>query len=163
MSDAATAGSNTVYVRVTKPDARERAVLDALWGDPSEIRLGWGRAQRLLQEYPESRYLQAARVERYLSRESKLRDSPSNVGRPYEAVRAEQAATYREMLDELLSQNWTGHEDARLGLVARFAARAGDAAEAAHAQAEILKRFPDSPAEDEVRREKARMDGVAPK
>jgi len=139
-------------VQVKEPDERERPVLQALRGDPSEIRLGGPAAQKLLRQYPDSRYLQGARVEQYLERERQLfRESPSDVEEAPEVRRTQRASAYQGMLDELLAKNWGKYDDARLGLLLRFAQEAGDQAAVERARAEIVERFPDSALAEQIR------------
>jgi hypothetical protein len=157
VDEQAVTDSNTIRVHVRQPEGPEKQVFEALKGDALEVKLGIGKAQRLIERHPESRYLRLARIARYREMESRLIDRKyPDTGKP-STISSEQwlvfaTETYRRMAHDLEeSKDWGPFEDLRLAMVADYARRGGDIEGAERAKQELLARFGSSRVAQQIR------------
>jgi hypothetical protein len=156
------ADSNAISIRVSQPEGDERVVFDTLKADPFDIKVGGPTAQRLAAKNPRSRYLRMARIEHYREKESRLRDhrdpetgDPLNVSHDQWDLFA--VDTYRRMAQDIKeADNWGPYEDVRLAMLAEYAKRGDNAADAERAKQEVLARFPESRVAEAIRNDDAK-------
>jgi hypothetical protein len=146
--DGVFADSNAIAFSVVEPTGSEREVLDAVRERAWMLR-GGQKTDGLLEKYPDSRYLQYAKVERMKSWNNALvngqdpytRAPQGHKGR--EALRNWKADESRRLVTGFLAtDSWGVFDEERLTWAALYMELAGDKVSAAAFRRELRARFP---------------------